>query len=305
MAVTPYNTNILRALKWQQNNAPNITNLLTFKSNWYSQFHFTFWTNWYTNVFNLATCNTFGIMIWCIILGVPSQLFGLYPNTAAWAYGINRQNYVWSGSQPPPSYANTLGGNFAGGGQTTVLNIQEARWALMLRYAALVCNGRISFINYMLNWIFNNGTPWTMASGNYFYVADCTLQGVAATGVQLFANGVLIPAANYTLNATTGAIVFGSGHAPANGAALTWSGSWNSGTATAQAFGIGTGTALAFQLTNPPGGAPPVSGAFSLVYHIGPNMGFSAQFVNLLNSPEYGIMPTCAGSSYTVVVDAT
>jgi hypothetical protein len=99
-------------------------------------------------------------MIWCIILGVPSQLFGLYPGNTSFAYGAYRQNYVYSGEGYAIMDPNMQGGNFYGGGDTTVLNLNEVVYALQLRYASLVSNGRISFINRMLNFIFNGGKPW-------------------------------------------------------------------------------------------------------------------------------------------------
>lgn len=182
--LTPYNTDIRMALKWQQNKAPNITLLINQKANWYDQFQTQFWTNWTTNVFEIRTANPFGLLIWCIILGVPSQLFGLSSNARAWAYGKFRQNFVARpGTVPfPPDNPNIIGGNFAGGGQTTILNLDEARWILRLRYVALVSNGRLAFVNYMLNFIFNDGEPWDFAGGRYFYVADSTVAPVAVGG---------------------------------------------------------------------------------------------------------------------------
>lgn len=302
MSLTPYNTNILQALKWLQNKAPNITSLITQKANWYSTYQTQFWQQWTTNVFVLSTANNFGILIWCIILGVPTQVFGLDATTLAWAYGDSRQNYKYSGSPPAPPGENALGGNFAAGGQTTILNLQEARWALLLRYVALVSNGRISFVNKMLNFIFNNGAPWDFATGNYFYVADSTLAGVPASNLIIYENGVLVPSADYTVHASVGGISFTS--PPGAGVALTYTGSWNSGTATTpQAFGTGNGTTTNFILTPPPGAAVPLAGAFKIEYRIGPSMDFSSQFVNLLNSPEFGILPTFAGSQITAIVE--
>ena len=307
MSLTPYNTSLLQVLKWMQNQAPNITSLITQKDNWYTNYQWTFWQNWYTNVFNLATANNFGILIWCIILGVPTQVFGLDATTYAWAYGNSRQNYINSQTPAPPD-ANLIGGNFAAGGQTTILNLQEARWALQLRYVTLVSNGRLSFINKMLNWIFNNGLPWNFAAGQYFYVADCTLAGVPISNAVLYANGIAISPANYTINTTTGAVAFTAGNAPASGATLTWSGSWNSGTiptSSPQAFGTGNGSNLNFVLTSPPYAAVPNPTPMTVEFHIGPNMDFSSQFVNLLNSPQYGILPQFAGMGVTVLVDGS
>lgn len=236
MALTPYDTNILRALKWQQGNAPNVTSLITQKADWYQKNHTDFWTNWEASVFDLRTAGPFGILIWCIILGVPSQLFGLYGNSRGWAYGPNRQNYKYVGdASKAPANANLIGGNFAGGGSTSILSLKEARWALRLRYAALVSNGRIEFVNYMLNWIFNDGKAWDFANKKYFYVADSTIVPVAASP------GVVPVAA--------------------------------------------------------------INGAFKIEYRIGAAMDFSAQFINLLNSPQFGITPQFAGSQYTVIVE--
>lgn len=173
--MTPPNMSILQAMKWMQNNAPNIQSLMQQKSDWYAQFQTEFWSNWKANVFDIRTTNSFGIMVWCTILGVPSSLFGLYASgRTSWAFGPDRQNYVYSGSDPLLPDPNLIGGNFFGGGNTTILNIQEARWILMLRYAALVSNGRISLINEMLRWIMNNDEPWDFPGKVYFYVIDST-----------------------------------------------------------------------------------------------------------------------------------
>lgn len=226
MTMQVWNGDIEQALKWMHSNAPNIQSLIQQKKAWYTKFHNQFWDDWKINVFNLDTANNFGLMVWCIILGVPSQLFGLYPPDRAWAYGADRQNFVGISpgvTDPSP------GGNFYGGGEFTLLTAQEIRWALKLRYAMLVGNSRLMYINRMLNWIFNDGEPWDIGGGKYFYVTDVT--GDAG------------------------------------------------------------------QINPPPGSK------FQLVYHCGPNMGFSAQFINLLNAYQYGIMPQAAGSSITVIQD--
>ncbi len=228
-----YNGDILRCLKWLQNNAPNIESLITQKGAWYDRYHDQFWENWQKNVFDLRTVNSFGIMVWCVILGVPSSLFGLYPDEAtSWAYGPVRQNFIHDPADPPISDPNLVGGNFFGGGSTTILNLQEARWMLRLRYAALVSNGRISFINHMLRWIFNDDEPWDFAGKKYFYVTDSTAPAQ-----------VLTPSA-------------------------------------------------------------PVTVPLHMEYRIGANFELSDQFINTLNDEQYGIVPTCAGTSYTVIREA-
>jgi hypothetical protein len=303
MAMTSWNGDMTQALKWMQANAPNIQSMISQKSDWYRQYHTNFWTDWEKNVFNLQTATPFGLMIWCIILGVPSQLFGLYPLSNSWAYGPNRQNYIYnSASSGSITNPNTQGGNFAGGGQSTILDLTEVRWALQLRYVALISNGRIEFINRMLKYIFNNNQSWNFPGKKYFYVTDQTLVTQNITNSVLYSNAVVIPAANYTLNLTTGAVAFTT--APVSGAVLTWSGSWNLQTiptSSPQQFGTGNGTATAFTLTKPPGAAAPVTKDHYMEYRIGANLIISGQFLNLLNSPQYGITPSCAGSSYKVI----
>lgn len=170
-----YTGYIPRSLKWMHNKAPNITSLITQKSNWYGIYNTKFWDDWKRDVFDLRTANSFGLMIWCIILGVPSQAFGLYAKALHWAYGPFRQNFKWSGIEPPPSDANLLGGNFTGGSDRTVLNIKEVRACLRLRYYALVGNGSLAFINYALRDVFKEFVPngvWDYPGGQYVYASD-------------------------------------------------------------------------------------------------------------------------------------
>jgi hypothetical protein len=227
MSLVPYNSDILQALKWMQNNAPAIQSLLNKKSAWYQQYQTNFWQQWTENVFDIRSANPFGLMIWCIILGVPSEIFGLFPLDNSWAYGPLRQNFVYSGLHPVAN-PNLVGGNFYGGGNTTVVNLVEVRQALQLRYAALVSNGRIEYINRMLKNIFSPDDDWSFPEKKYFYCTDLTA-----------------PAQTLTPTA-------------------------------------------------------PVTTPFYLEYRIGINTKISAQFLGLMNSPQYGIMPVGAACRYLV-----
>jgi len=179
----PFNGDITQALKWMQNNAPGIQGVISKKKDWYTQFHTQFWTDWEANVFNINTANPFGLMVWCIILGVPSGNLGLRGGSASWAYGANRQNYVYSHTNPTLPNPNTVGGNFYGGGVAELLNFSEITKILKLRYVALVSNGNLQYINYMLRYIFNDGKPWNFAAGNYFIVVDCTSDPATTSNV--------------------------------------------------------------------------------------------------------------------------
>ncbi len=115
-------------LLWQYNNAPNLTSLVTKQAQWYAQNYSTFWKNWYDNVFNLATCNDFGITVWCIILDLPLQTAGGDPaGKPLWGFGPDSGEWE-------DGYAE----NFENGNFTVVtepqLNKQEKRFLLQMKY---------------------------------------------------------------------------------------------------------------------------------------------------------------------------
>ena len=66
-----YSVDLLKAILWQYNESPNLLSLVTQKQEWYTQNQSEFWSDWYTNVFNLQTANLFGLAVWSIILNVP------------------------------------------------------------------------------------------------------------------------------------------------------------------------------------------------------------------------------------------
>lgn len=405
MTMQIWNGDIDQALKWMHSNAPNIQSLINQKKDWYGKFSEQFWLDWEESVFDLDTANNFGLMIWCIILGVPSQLFGLYPPTGAWAYGDKRQNFVYSGGVVPDP--NMKGGNFYGGGAFTLLTQQEIRWALKLRYAALVSNGRLSFINYMLNWVFNKGETWDYGSGKYFYVTDVTGTAPAYTNlvahpedltfwtvdgssvvsddtdspyVGVLADRLVENSANSehkikpdcALTSPPGLLFTASVYAKADERDSVFISAIISGTPRYAVFSLSAGIVISNDIPDgspgmikgpdgwwrcfvtfpgsvsantwvvgmadsmgdtsylgdgssglfvwgaqaisefpvqpyyaqaaPAIAAPPAT-AFNLHYHAGPNMGFSPQFINLLNATQYGILPSCAGSKTTVIQD--
>lgn len=220
MSVTPFNGDISQSLKWLQNKAPQIQTLVQSKKDWYRIYHDQFWADWDADVFDIRTAKPFGLMIWCIILGVPSGSLGLHLIIQGWAFGKNRQNFVYSGIDPSLPDPNTVGGNFYGGGSSEITILSEIRKILQLRYVALTSGGNIKYINYMLRYIFNLDAPWDFPNGVYFHVVDCTIDAAAVTTV------------------------------------------------------------------------PP---AFKMEFRIGPNMGLSAQFINFVNNPANGILPSVAG----------
>lgn len=102
MTMTPYNTDLTRALKWLHNNAPNLQSIITQKADWYAKYNEGFWTNWEANVFDIRTCNAFGLVVWCIILGLPISIFNFEPITNAFAFGAQRGNFLDGGGHELP-----------------------------------------------------------------------------------------------------------------------------------------------------------------------------------------------------------
>lgn len=213
-----FNTSLLQTIKWEQNNAPNLQSMINSKNDWYLKYNDAFWDSWYKDVFNIDTCNSFGIYIWCEILGIPKGTVNLEVREESFAFGVERKNFLYSGTDPsiPAPDRETVGGNFFGSGQNVIYNIDEARIMLKLRYAALTSDGRISNINRMLKWIFNQGKDWDFSSGQYAYVTDKTQQTATVSSVNYIKDPSLEdgPSTIYWVNGfpTVSAITF----SPAN-----------------------------------------------------------------------------------------
>ena len=140
-----YNVDILAALLWQDNNASNITGLLTYKQDWYDVNQEQFWEDWYTNVFNLQTANDFGLAVWSIILDLP--LFYQLDNGSPPIFGF-------SGSTS--GRYNFNNGVLASPRQGYSLTTAQKRIALQLRYFDLVNNMAIPEINKFMNFVFQD-----------------------------------------------------------------------------------------------------------------------------------------------------
>lgn len=61
---------ITKSLDWQRSNADKLINLVKLKQAWYEENHCGFWNDWVSNVFDLRTCDNFGLSVWAAILQV-------------------------------------------------------------------------------------------------------------------------------------------------------------------------------------------------------------------------------------------
>jgi hypothetical protein len=136
-----YSVDLLQALLWQYNDAVNLQGLLASKQAWYTENQTEFWTNWYTDVFDLRTANDFGLAVWAIILGQ-----SLYVNLSSagrptWGFEEFHRNFNR--------------GNFASGAGSTVrLTTETSRILLRLRAYQLQTAACVPEINRMLADVF-------------------------------------------------------------------------------------------------------------------------------------------------------
>lgn len=151
-----FTINLLQALLWQYNSSPNIQSLISKKQDWYAFNQSEFWASWHGDVFDLITADTFGLIIWSIILNIPNYInTGIVPNTLV--FGFNEDPEI-------NDYENFELGNFSNLGSTIVLSVEEQRLLLRLRYYQLVSRGAIPEINTFLTELFM--TSGTVYSGN-------------------------------------------------------------------------------------------------------------------------------------------
>ena len=139
-----YSVDILRNLLWQYNSAPNLEQLLTEKQNFYNVEQTQFWEDWYTDVFDIRTANSFGLSVWTLILGVP-----LLNDTT-----VSPDDYPAFGFSTSPLPTPVVAfdqGNFATGANTFAnLTTEEQRILLQIRYFILTSNGSVTDINQFL-----------------------------------------------------------------------------------------------------------------------------------------------------------
>lgn len=148
-----YSVNMLQSILWQYNNAENLVGLIAAKENWYQTNQQQFWTDWYNDVFNLATANDFGCAVWGYILGL-SLSFDTAPiiTQPTWGFGPYNQNFE--------------NGNFAPTGGPINLTTAQKRIILQLRYFQLVTSGTVPEVNRFLAYLFGPGQAYLLDAQN-------------------------------------------------------------------------------------------------------------------------------------------
>lgn len=152
-----FSVNVLQALLWQYNTAPNLTAILEKKQEWYDVNQKEFWQNWINDVFDLRTANDFGCAVWAVILGLPLSIEYDAPTGPAWGFGP-----YTSGGPPDEGNMNFDRGNFQSLQPTPLpLTLEQKRIALQLRYFQLFTHGGVWEINAFFKRLFGRyGNVW-------------------------------------------------------------------------------------------------------------------------------------------------
>ncbi len=147
------------ALLWQYNTAQRLQSLILDKQAWYTVNASEEFVNWFIFVFDLRTCNSFGLYVWSIILNVP--LYTTLPPAPVGypAFGFDFFGFNFFGNPADPQGANFSSGS---GGGTSGLTLKQQRMLLQVRYFQLTTNGSVTEINRMLAYIFGTGTAWVV-----------------------------------------------------------------------------------------------------------------------------------------------
>lgn len=144
LQVFDFSVNLLQAILWQYNNAPNLQSLIEQKQDWYNENQQAFWQDWIQNVFNLHTANEFGLSVWSIILGLP-----LFINTPP---DPDQPTFGFGSANGAVNFGNGILGN--SGGTVYNLPLETKRIALKLRYFQLTSSGTVPETNRMLAYVF-------------------------------------------------------------------------------------------------------------------------------------------------------
>ena len=156
--------NLLQAILWQYENAPNLVALVQAEQAEATQANEVFWTDWTRDVFDLTTANEFGLSVWSRILDYPITLKSDKRITGKiFGFGVNQKNFE--------------NGNFGILSDTeTLLGLQEARQLLLLRWFKLTQRPTLPNINKALASVFGPGQAsvidsYDMSSVTYSFTA--------------------------------------------------------------------------------------------------------------------------------------
>ena len=138
-----FSVDLTKALLWQYNESVNLQSIVDQKNEWYQNNQVTFWNDWITDVFDIRTCNQFGLVVWGIVLGIPLQIDMTPIVQEVWGFGTYNQNF----SNGTFSIISNI---------PVVLTLEQQQILLLLRYNELTGKCSVPAINRMLARIFKN-----------------------------------------------------------------------------------------------------------------------------------------------------
>jgi len=141
-----FSVNILNAILWQYNDATNLIAILQNKQNWLNEYQEAFWQNWYDDVFNLETADTFGLSVWSYILNIPLYIDQNPESDNKPIFGFNTVGLE-------NSYLNFNRSNFSTKGEVFTLTVNQQRFLLRLKFFQLSTRGCIPDINAFLYYL--------------------------------------------------------------------------------------------------------------------------------------------------------
>lgn len=147
-----YSVDLLQAILWQYSSSTNLLSLINQKQDWYTENQTQFWSDWYNNIFNLKTANSFGLSVWSYILNLPLYLINNPESSDKPLWGFNRLIST-SPNVLENTYLNFGNSNFSTRGIEIILTPEEQRFLLRLKYFQLCTRGDITDINSFLNYL--------------------------------------------------------------------------------------------------------------------------------------------------------
>lgn len=151
-----FNVDLLKFVFWQYDKS-NVLPLVQDMQAEMQKIHTDFWQDWYRDVFDIRTCNNFGIAVWAIILDIPILITGeQITGKLAFGFGPNRANYA-----PPSNFGQSPEG-------ASLLTLKQKRAILKMRYRKMISSSNpIEFNKYATEILGEGlGRIWMQVNGD-------------------------------------------------------------------------------------------------------------------------------------------
>lgn len=153
MRIQPFDfsINLMRSILWQYDGAENAVALARNDQSWINTSYADFWTNWYRDVFDVDTANSFGLSVWARILGLRLEIDAQRNVTSVWGFGVNNKNFE-------------NGGFGRASDEVISLDTGSARTLIKLRWFQLTMRPTVPNINAALEDVFGAGAAFVFDS---------------------------------------------------------------------------------------------------------------------------------------------